>query len=222
MRRILVVNPNTSERVTADIASSVSGISRPDGFEVECVTLPGGPDAVQTQADVEKAAHAIGKFMQREQASAVVVACYSDPGVQLLRATLSIPVFGIGETSMLVSTMMAERFGIIAILPASADRQQRYVRTLGLDSRYAGSRDIGVGVRSLVSDSDTLPRMIQVGRWLRDERQAGVIILGCAGMATYCAQLEDALDMPVLEPSRITVSVALGLMAMGKGSVEKI
>ena len=211
MNRILVINPNTSEVVTADMAQSVAGMNRNGTFKIECVTLRDGPAAVQTQADVARAASAAARCIAAEPAAAYVVACYSDPGVLLARELSSSPVLGIGEASMMTAMTMGERFGIIAILPASVRRQQRHVRMLGFDARYAGSRDIGVGVRDLATDPETLPRMITAGKWLRDERQADVVILGCAGMARHRSHIEQALGIPVIEPSRAAVAMALGL-----------
>jgi len=46
----------------------------------------------------------------------------------------------------------------------------------------------------------TVARMIEVGRRLRDQHGADVV-MGCSGMATYRADLEEAVQIPVVEPT---------------------
>jgi hypothetical protein len=44
--------------------------------------------------------------------------------------------------------------------------------------------------------------MITVGRALKNEDGAGAIVMGCAGMARHRKPLEDALGIPVIDPTR--------------------
>ena len=46
----------------------------------------------------------------------------------------------------------------------------------------------------------TLARMIEVGRRLRDQHGADMV-MGCSGMASYCADFEEAVQIPVVEPT---------------------
>jgi allantoin racemase len=52
--------------------------------------------------------------------------------------------------------------------------------------------------------------MIDTGRRLRDEHAADVIVMGCAGMAAYRDALQQALGIPVVEPSQAAVAMAIG------------
>ena len=45
---------------------------------------------------------------------------------------------------------------------------------------------------------------------LRDEDGADVLIMGCAGMARYRQTLEDETGQPVVDPTQVAVSMALG------------
>ena len=54
-----------------------------------------------------------------------------------------------------------------------------------------------------------LERMTEVGRRLRDERGADVLVMGCAGMTRYRAPLEEALGMPVVEPTQAATGMAI-------------
>ena len=86
---------------------------------------------------------------------------------------------------------------------------------MGLGDRYAGSRPVGLGVLELADDSQVLERMIAAGRWLRQERDADVLIMGCAGMANFRGHLEQALGLPVVEPCQAAGAMALGAVRFG-------
>jgi allantoin racemase len=63
----------------------------------------------------------------------------------------------------------------------------------------------------------TLDRMIDVGNRLRDEHGADVLVMGCAGMARYRADLEEAVQIPVVEPTQAAVAMAVGRIRLGWG-----
>jgi Asp/Glu/hydantoin racemase len=54
--------------------------------------------------------------------------------------------------------------------------------------------------------------MIEVGRALKDEDGSGAIGMGCAGMARHRRPLEQALGIPVIDPTQAAVTMALGMV----------
>ncbi|WP_419901341.1 aspartate/glutamate racemase family protein [Kiloniella sp.] len=66
--------------------------------------------------------------------------------------------------------------------------------------------------KSLENQEIAKPRLEKVGKQLRDEMGAKSVILGCAGMAAYRNWLQDTLDIPVIDPCRAAVSMAIGTM----------
>jgi len=213
--RILVINPNSTQAVTDGISRSVAPLRLAGGPEIDCATLAEGPPGIETQAHVEAVVVPLCRLIERQPAAAYVLACYSDPGLYAARESTRMPVLGISECSMLTALTLGERFGIIAILPPSVGRQRRYVRMMGLGGRYAGSRPVGLGVTELADHGAVLERMIAAGRWLNRERDADVLIMGCAGMAGMRGHLEQALGVPVVEPCQAAVAMALGAVRFG-------
>ncbi len=141
---------------------------------------------------------------------AFVIACYSDPGLQVCREATARPVFGINECGVLTALARGERFGVIAIGQRSIRRHVRYMRQMGLMERFAGERPLNMSVAETASGEQTLGRMIQIGEELRDQDGADVIVMGCAGMARHRAPLEAALRMPVIDPTQAAVAMAIG------------
>jgi allantoin racemase len=214
-RRILVINPNSNEAVTAGIQAALWPLAFADGPEIVCTTLAEGPYGVETQADVESVAMPLRRLVEGDNgADAFVIACYSDPGLHVCREGTDRPVFGIAESGVLTALARAEKFGVIAIKQRSIRRHVRYLRQMGLIERLAGERPLEMSVAETASGEGTLDRLISVGRELRDQDGAEAIVMGCAGMARHRRPLEEALGVPVIDPTQAAVAMAIGAVCV--------
>lgn len=214
-RRIIVINPNSNETVTRGLDEALRPLAFADGPEIVCTTLAEGPYGIETQADVESVALPLRRFVESENhADAFVIACYSDPGLHVCREGTDRPVFGIAESGVLTALARAETFGVIAIMQKSIRRHLRYLRQMGLVDRLAGERPLEMSVSETASGEGTLARLVAVGRELRDKDGAEAIVLGCAGMARHRRSLEEALRIPVIDPTQAAVAMALGTVCV--------
>lgn len=209
---LYVINPNSSQAVTDGIDSAMAPLRRADGPRIECVTLADGPPGVQTQQDVDRAALSVLRFAQAHQgrAAGFVTACFSDPGLHMLRELPGVLSLGISECGALTAMTLGQRFGVVAILQGSIGRHWRTWGAMGIGQRVAGEVAIGRGVTELADHAATLAAMVAAGRRLRDEHGANVLLMGCAGMAAFRAPLQDATGLPVVEPTQAAVAMALG------------
>ncbi|HYY83282.1 MAG TPA: aspartate/glutamate racemase family protein [Beijerinckiaceae bacterium] len=214
-RRIVVVNPNSNEAVTRGLDEALRPLAFAEGPEIVCTTLAEGPYGIETQADVESVAMPLRRFVESDNgADAFIIACYSDPGLHVCREGTDRPVFGIAESGVLTALARAETFGVIAIKQRSIRRHVRYLRQMGLTERLAGERPLEMSVAETASGEGTLDRLIAVGRELRDEDGAGAIVMGCAGMARHRRALEEALGVPIIDPTQAAVAMALGAVCV--------
>ncbi|RXH02400.1 aspartate/glutamate racemase family protein [Bradyrhizobium zhanjiangense] len=214
--RIMVINPNSNRVVTAGLADALKPLSFADGPEIVCETLAEGPYGIESQADAESVVMPLRRAVAGDNESAAfVIACYSDPGLHVCREATTRPVLGIAECGVLTALARAETFGVIAIAQRSIRRHMRYLRQMGLMDRLAGERPLDMSVAETASGEGTLAKMITVGRALREEDGAGAIVMGCAGMARHRKPLEDALGIPVIDPTQAAVTVALGAVQFG-------
>ncbi|MEI5668236.1 aspartate/glutamate racemase family protein [Bosea sp. CCNWLW174] len=215
MSRILVINPNSNEAVTEGLRQALAVFARPGSPEIFCETLAEGPFGIETQEHVEAVAMPLRRRIEAADADAFVIACYSDPGLHVCREGTAKPVFGIAECGVLTALARGDRFGVIAIKSRSIPRHIRYLRQMGLMERLAGERALEMSVAESASGEGTLARMIEKGRELRDLDGAGVVVMGCAGMARHRAPLERALGVPVIDPTQAAVAMALGTVMVG-------
>ena len=215
--RILVVNPNSTQAVTDSMSAALEGFRLPGAPTLQCETLRTGPPGIENQAHVDgitdKLLIEFGANAPWRSADAVVVACFSDPGVQALRETLKQPVLGIAECGYYTAASVADRFGVIAILSRSIPRHRRQQRLLGLEHRLAGELALELGVVELSNERVTWERMLDVGQRLVRDHGANVIVMGCAGMARYRDRLEAETGVPVIDPTQAAVGMACGIIA---------
>jgi allantoin racemase len=212
---ILVINPNSSTSVTAAIDAAMAPLRLPSGPEIEVVRLAEGPPGIASQHDADSVAAPLARLIAGRRADAFVIACFSDPGLHGAReAAGGRPVLGIGEWGLLAALSLGERFGVIALSRASVQRQQRMVRQMGLEARYVGSHPIDASATETTHDA-IFDRLAEAGRTLVGERNANVVVLGCAGMASHRARLERAIGLPVVEPSQRAVAAAIGAVLVG-------
>jgi allantoin racemase len=219
---VYVINPNSSQTVTAEIDKAVSPLRSADGPDIVCLALAKGPPGIQSQRDVDGVIiPMLRKAAELEDsAGAFVVACFSDPGHHALREQSRRRVFGIAECGVLTALTLGQRFGVIAILPTSVPRHLRYFGAMGVLDRFAADLPIGLGVAELSDEDRALNRMIEVGRTLKDSHGADVLVMGCAGMARFRAALEEAVGIPVVEPTQAAVVMAVGHVRLSQSTAH--
>jgi Asp/Glu/hydantoin racemase len=221
-QRIIVINPNSSVACTEGIDAALDGLRLDGGPVIDCQTMAEGPPGIETQAHVDGIVEPLCRKIADQDSSAdgFVIACFSDPGLHKARKITAKPVLGIAESGLLTALTLGQRFGIIAILEASLPRHLRFIRAMGVESRLAGERAVGLGVTELEDEDRTLTRMIECGRQLKDEDGADVLIMGCAGMARYRERLEDTLGLPVIDPTQAAVGMAITAVRLGYASAR--
>src|SRR5271163_3375901 len=215
--RILVINPNSTVAVTRAIDEAMAPLRLPGGPEIQCLTLEEGPPGVETQLDADGVIFPMCRMIREHEAdvAAFVISCFSDPGLFSARESTAKPVLGIAECGILTALTLGHRFGVISILARSLPRHLRYIAAMGVTQRLAADLPVGLGVAELADRRTALARMIEVGHTLRDRHGADVLVMGCAGMARYRADLEAAVRIPVVEPTQAAVTMAIGRVRLG-------
>ena len=209
---ILVVNPNSNQTVTASLDAALDDLRFEGGPPIECETLAEGPYGIESQRDADAVIpHLVRRVAERPDAAAVVIACYSDPGLHACREATSAPVFGIQEAGVMTALARGDRFGVIAVAGASIPRHLRTLRRMGVLDRLAGERAAGLTVAESAEGPDAFDRLRAAGEALGRDG-ADVVILGCAGMARWRGALERALALPVVDPTQAAVAMALGAL----------
>lgn len=208
MPRILVINPNSNERVTGGLRRSLEAFS--GTAEIECCTIAEGPFGIETDEDIEAVVPLVVDRVARSPGfDAYVIACYSDPGLDECRARFDKPVFAMQQSALEAAAAGGRRFGVLALSDESIRRHLARIERLGLTGQLAAELPLDITVEESASGPGTLEKIVSVGRRLVDEKRADVVVLGCAGMAAHKKPAADALRVPVIEPVEAAVEAAL-------------
>ena len=202
MPRVVVINPNSTDRLTDQIRAAVGSIH---GAEFEVVTSDEGPPAIESDDDVISSIAPMLALASSMPADAYVVACFSDPGIVELRR-MGVAAFGIAESAMREAIDHDAKVGVISSVDASIPRHERYWRRLGLERHVVGDVAVGLGVLEL-DTPDAYERVRDAGnRWLAIGATA--LILGCTGMTHMVERLTDELGVPVIDPCQAGAAAA--------------
>ena len=132
----------------------------------------------------------IGEMQKHPAASACIIACFDDTGLDAARCLSAMPVIGIGEAAFHMASLIAGKFSVVTTLSRSVPAIEHNLVRYGLDSRCAKVRASDVPVLELeVPGSNARQRISEeIEHAILDDR-AEAIVLGCAGMADLAAAL---------------------------------
>jgi Asp/Glu/hydantoin racemase len=198
--RILLINPNTTESVTALVANHASAIA--DGAAIFLpVTGRFGARYISTRAAAAIAAHAALDALARHVAGcdAVYLACFGDPGLAALREISPVPVIGMAEASCLEACNRGRRFAIVTGGALWGPMLTEFVVWLGLAARLASVRTIAPTGDLIARDPEAaLAQLTAACTACAVEDGADVVILGGAALAGLAARIQPSVPIPVL------------------------
>ena len=216
--KILVINPNTSESMTAHLARELMQLKAPE-TDLTVVNPEHGPVSIESAYDEALAIPptlALIKQAEQDGYDAAVIACFSDPGLHAARELVSIPVIGIQEATLHVAAQLGFRFTITTTFPKRVPAKIEAVKANGLEAKLASVRPLNMTVLEMDRDPEcTKARLIEACQAAASEDGAEVVILGCAGLAGYAADVEAVTGMKVLDPSPIALKTAEMLVSLG-------
>lgn len=197
---VLILNPNSSSKVTAAIADAAKACHESGTYEVQ--QIDEAPTVIEDDGAVKLAAELVRERVraQRGAFDAFVVACHADPGVRAAQQETGKPVSGIGAASFRAAVAHGGRFGVITLGPELVPRKWRQLEGCGLGSRCVAIEPSHSGVLDGVStEAPDLTPYLEAGR-SAIARGANVLVLGCAGMVRIATAIERELGVPVVEP----------------------
>jgi allantoin racemase len=220
MSRLLVVNPNTSQAMTATIRVSAESAARPLDVDVDTVRASSGPESIEGRFDEIVSAYWTLDTVMRvaDGYDGILVACFSQHVViEGIREATEIPTLGILEASVLYALPLGARFSIVTTSPRWEPLLADGLRSLGLHERCASVRSSGLAVLDLdrLPHQDVLRRLAEQAELAVTRDGAEVIILGCAGMAGLQDAVSECVHVPVLDAVAAGVRLVASLAQAG-------
>ncbi|MDX1690684.1 MAG: aspartate/glutamate racemase family protein [Acidimicrobiia bacterium] len=222
MRRVLVVVPFALDAEGVALRRrQVAAVPLADDIEFDFRPVKAGPTSFVSPHDwtlMDIAIFEAGLSAEDDGYDAVCIDTVSDSGADALRSVLDIPVVSPGRISLLFALTLGSTFGIVAQWEPSLARYRKVIREWGFSEHCAGVEhfDTPPDFSSLIEGKEEMvfPRMIDAGRRLVGGG-ADVVVLGSTTMAAAHAALEEALDVPVVNPGPLSYKLAETFLEMG-------
>jgi allantoin racemase len=220
MRRLLVINPNTSESVTQLLRTHVQA-SAGAQVAVNVVTARFGAPYIACEASFAVAAHATLDAWASVLAQsgpwpdAVLIGCFGDPGLLALRESASSPVTGLAEAAFIAASKYG-RFAIVTGGQRWGPMLTRLSQALGMEKSLAGIHTVQPTGAELSANPVWAHQLLaEACREAVQRFDAQAVILGGAGLAGMAAAIQGAVAVPVID------SVVAGTAWALDGSLPK-
>lgn len=219
--KILVLNPNTSAAMTAEIAAAAREAARPD-TEIVCMSPQFGAAAIDSAGESYLSAVGVMDVVARLTQDgtfdfdAVVLAGFGEHGRDALAEMLSVPVFDIAECAAHVAHLIGRRFSVITTLARSIPPIEDRLLLAGLNAHCASVRACGLGTAEVDADpAGAVQAIVEEAARAITEDGADVICLGCAGMAGVTAAISAKLGVPAVDGVAAAVALAQAVVGLG-------
>jgi Asp/Glu/hydantoin racemase len=223
MTRLLVINPNISDSVTALIEAEARRSAAP-GTTLTMLTAPFGVAYIETRFEALIGAYATAQLAAEHHAGhdAVIVAAFGDPGLAGLREVLPVPVLGLTESALASACLLGHRFSIIAISQRIQAWYREVVEANGLIGRLASIRALNRPLASIGNvQGEHQEALLALCERAVDDDGAEVIVLAGAPLAGLARTLRGRLPVPVVDGVSSAVRHAESMVALAPGKAVR-
>lgn len=214
MTRLLVLNPNISDSVSALIRAEAERSAAP-GTQLTVLTAPFGVAYIETRFEALIGACAAAQMAAEHhaEADAVVVAAFGDPGLMALREVLPCPVTGLTEAAFATAMQLGQRVSIVAISQRIRAWYRETVQAYGWSGRLASIRALDEPLADIGAvQGDQGERLVALATACVADDGADVIVLAGAPLAGLARQVRDRLPVPVVDGVSCAVRQAEALV----------
>jgi allantoin racemase len=216
--KIFVINPNTTDSVTDHIRRELEKIKRLD-TELTVENPKHGPVSIESAYDETLASYHMLDLVKKandEGYDAIVLACFSDPGLDAAKEISDIPVIGIEEATLHMAAILGHKFSIMTGMRRRIPTREWHTLLRGVSQFYASSPALEMSVLEMDANPvKAKARILELASKAVKDDGAEVIILGCAGLAGYSKDIEQALGAVVLDPTSVAFKMAEAMADLG-------
>jgi Asp/Glu/hydantoin racemase len=211
--RLLLVNPNTSTAITAQLAREARACASP-GTEVLEATGAFGAEVIATREAAEVGAAAALDAVQREtrRFDAVLLAISLDCGLAALHAQCRVPVVGLSESALLRALQLTERAALVTLGKSMQPLYAAMVAGYGLAERMPWVR--ATGMTAVQFRADPPAGLVQLRALITEVQHegAGAVVLAGAVLAGYAPSLQQGCEVPLIDAIPAAVARAEALV----------
>jgi Asp/Glu/hydantoin racemase len=222
MPRLLLINPNTSTFTTSLLMEHARKVL-PDELEIVGATGAFGAAAIVSEADYAIAAKAALQAYWAHPGpwSAVLLACFGDPGSDALTRVSGVPVVSFADAAMTEAARFVGHGGRFAVVTGGLHWETiltRIATGLGYAATFAGVFGIDSDGEAIARDpAKSLDALHHAVTRAVKVSKANAVIIGGAGLAGLAAQLQPYSPVPLIDSALVGMRAAGNLALFGHG-----
>lgn len=213
-KRILFVNPNSTDSMTDKVRQTALGVL-PDTVVVDAVSNSQGPASIQGREDGDRAIPGMLQEMEKglaRGADAMVIACFDDTGLNEARRMFPVPIVGIGQAAYHLSMLRGLRFTVVTTMSISVPVLEDNLNDMGVFPYCCRVRASDVPVLDLEKPGSAAEQRVsdEIATAIGEDG-CEAIVLGCAGMTDLASRLSDRHQLPVIDGVSAAAALAYAL-----------
>lgn len=216
--KIFVLVPILKQRSFEEVTYTELKPAARDDVELVVDSIVKGPASIESEYDdVVAAPWIVEKVMWAEKNGfdAAIIDCMGDPGLDAAREIANIPVLGPCQSSMAIASTLGDRFSVVTVLKRLIPLFWRNAKRYGFEAQIASVRSVEVPVLKLEEKRDEVKALLlSESKKALDEDGADAIVLGCTGLVGMARELQEALKVPVVDPTIASLKLAEALVDM--------
>lgn len=199
MRRVLLINPNTTEATTRRLERAARSAFSSD-ILMTAINIPFGPDVLRTDLDETLSEIAVLEALLEHQGNydGAIIACFSDLGIKIAKKMLSVPVISIAEAAYYSAGLFGEHFGVIT---SGGDIERRLIhaaiRRCGVESNCTSVRSLNVNYLDI--DDGIQDKLEALVLSCKTQEGADAVVLACSSLAGMGDAISQRHRIPVLD-----------------------
>lgn len=212
--RILLINPNTSEAITARLEAAAAAVAPQVSFVTAGARF--GGRYISSRASYAIAAHAVldawaatpGPF------DATVIACFGDPGLDALRELSDRPVIGMADAALHAALQVGRRISLVTGGERWGPMLHDFVAAQGMATRVASIRTVQpTGSQIALSPEMAVPMLVGAcEQCVADGAEA--IVIGGAGLVGLKDRISPHVPVPLIDGFEAALAMAIALVAV--------
>ena len=196
---VFVINPNSTKAMTQS-ALAAARKAAPD-IAFEGWTSDYGPAAIEGAEDGARAVPPLLDLVRQASdggASAIILACFDDTGLEQAQKIAECPVIGIGQASYIRASLLSGPTAVVTTVKAAVPVIEANIRAQGQTATVTQVLAADVPVLMLDHDPQQAAQAFEAAARTLPQGIEN-IILGCSGAVTIVEEMRRKLSVNVID-----------------------
>ena len=215
--RILIVNPNMTQKMTDLMVEEGKQVCRSD-TEIIGISAEFGVSYIATRSEMTIAGYALLDCLARHHHGfdAVIIGAFCHTFVAPAKELTPLPVIGLAEAGMRAAQLFGRRITIIGIGGPERGANEEIISDLHMEHDIASIRILPLSGTELAADHEHAEKeVIRLGEAAVAEDYADTLVLGGSAFSGMAGRIAPHLPVPVISP--LAFAVAMAEMAVVSG-----